>query len=126
MTIVREQPPILRKRLAEAHPSEIGLSAITYLELIYGAWKSSRYEAAYKTVVALRSVIQILPLDDSAADHYGRIRLALEKKGQIIGSNDLLIAAHALALDATLVTNNEKEFRRVPGLRVENWAKVGE
>ena len=65
--------------------------------------------------------IDVLPLDASVAADYARIRALLESKGKPIGANDLLIAAHALALDATLVTDNETEFRRVPGLKVENW-----
>ncbi|MDP2810701.1 MAG: PIN domain-containing protein, partial [Rhodocyclaceae bacterium] len=68
-----------------------------------------------------RRMIRVLPFDDAAADAYGSIRADLERRGELIGSNDLLIAAHALSLGATLVTNNLGEFQRVAGLQVENW-----
>ena len=63
----------------------------------------------------------VLPLEDAARDAYGRLRTSLERHGERIGAHDMLIAAHAIALGAILVTNNEKEFRRVKGLRIENW-----
>ncbi len=101
----------------------IGLSAISLSELQYGLHASGRYELKQP---AMQEVL--LPFEGFAYDpvdcthHYGQIRFALEKAGKIIGPLDLLIAAHALSLDATLVTNNTREFRRVPGLRVEDWS----
>lgn len=95
-------------------------SVIVQFELRFGLAKnpSKRIQFAYDVAMA---GIDVLPLENHVAPHYARIRAALESGGKPIGANDLLIAAHALALDATLVTDNETEFRRVPGLRVENW-----
>ena len=77
-----------------------------------------RYSEAVRRFLAEFSV---LPLDDSARDAYGRLRTGLERRGEVIGAHDMLIAAHAIARGATLVTNNEREFKRVKGLRIENW-----
>jgi tRNA(fMet)-specific endonuclease VapC len=101
----------------------VGLSAISLAELEYGLHAGGRYE---EKRAALQRVL--LPFEHFAFDpvecvhHYGRIRAALEKSGKIIGPLDLLIAAHALALGATLISHNTREFRRVPGLKVEDWA----
>jgi tRNA(fMet)-specific endonuclease VapC len=99
------------------------MSIITHLELVYGAWKSQHREANLLRIQALERVIPVLPLDAGASRHYGQMRAELERKGSPIGAYDLLIAAHALALGLTLVTNNAREFRRVPRLIVENWAE---
>jgi len=110
-----------RKESAEGH--RIGLSAISLAELEYGLRRSGRYEEKWP---ALRQVL--LPFERFAFDpvdcvyHYGLIRAELESKGETIGPLDQLIAAHALALEATLVTHNTREFRRVEGLVVEDWA----
>lgn len=95
-------------------------SVIVQFELRFGLAKnpSQRLQTSYDVTMA---GIDVLPLDSSAAIEYARIRALLESRGNPIGANDLLIAAHALALNATLVTDNESEFRRVPGLKVENW-----
>lgn len=101
----------------------IGLSAITVSEVEYGARRSQDYAAemaAYRKVEAPFSVFDYRALD--CPPNYGLIRYELEVKGATIGANDLLIAAHALALDATLVSNNRVHFSRVPGLKVVNWA----
>lgn len=98
------------------------MSVVTYLELVYGAHKSQQTEANEARIKQLSHLIPVQALDASAASHYGRLRTGLEKRGSLIGAYDLLIAAHALALGLTLVTNNVREFRRVPGLRLENWA----
>lgn len=101
----------------------VGLSAISLAELEYGLHAGGRYN---EKIPALQQVL--LPFERFAFDpvncvhHYGRIRSALEKSGKLIGPLDLLIAAHALALEATLITHNTREFRRVPGLHVEDWA----
>jgi tRNA(fMet)-specific endonuclease VapC len=84
---------------------------------------SVRREEAAAHLAALLETVQVLPLPLEAARRYGELRAQLQRIGQPIGSNDLWIAAHALADDLTLVTNNEREFQRVPGLRVENWAR---
>ena len=98
------------------------MSVVTYLELIYGAHKSQQVEANVARIRQLSDLIPVQALDAAAATHYGKLRAGLEKSGSLIGAYDLLIAAHALALQLTLVTNNLREFRRVPGLRLENWA----
>jgi len=89
----------------------------------FGAVVSVRRDEAAAHLLALLETLQVLPLPLEAARRYAAVRAELQRIGQPIGSNDLWIAAHALADDLTLVTNNEGEFRRVPGLRVENWAR---
>jgi len=97
------------------------MSAVTYGELEYGASKSLYRSDIQKILSELISVIPVIAIDVKAGKRYGEIRAKLEKSGRVIGNNDLWIAAHALALGITLVTNNEKEFRRVPGLVIQNW-----
>ena len=98
------------------------MSIVTYCELVYGAWKSQRVEANLAKIEQLRFLIPVEPLETGAATHYGRLRSKLERIGSPIGAYDLLIAAHALSLGLILVTRNVREFARVRGLRVENWA----
>jgi tRNA(fMet)-specific endonuclease VapC len=121
--IAKQKPQGVLARLHQLRPGDVGMSIITYLELVYGAWKSRRREANLLRIQELERVIPVLPLDASTGQHYGRIRAELERKGSPIGAYDMLIAAHALALGLTLVTNNAREFRRVPQLVVENWAE---
>jgi len=97
-------------------------SIVVAAELEYGALRRGSARLSRQLEIVL-SGIEILPLDSPAHLRYAALRVALERKGRIIGPNDLLIAAHALALDHTLVTDNEREFSRVPGLKVENWLK---
>ncbi len=101
----------------------LATSIIVAAELRYGATKSGSSALATRVDQLLRA-IEILPLRPDADEHYGAIRTQLEKTGNIIGANDLLIAAHVLALDAILVTDNVREFKRVKGLRVENWLRA--
>lgn len=109
-------------RLAEVGEDQVCTSIICAGELRFGAVRkgSARLTAE---VVALLDAIEILPLEDPAHSVYGEVRAVLERQGRPIGGNDLWIAAQALALDLILVTANEEEFRRVEGLRVENWAR---
>jgi tRNA(fMet)-specific endonuclease VapC len=100
---------------------DICISAITFAELVNGAKKSQRVEENMARLNELAELMVIAPFDQEAAIAYGDVRSALEKKGNIIGGNDLLIASHALILDCILVTNNAKEFSRVDGLKIENW-----
>ena len=102
-------------------PGEAAISVITYGELLYGAHKSSQREAALRNLREFIQLVPALPLPESAADAYGSLRAELSRKGEVISANDLWIAAHALVLELTLVTNNEKEFRRVRGLKIQNW-----
>jgi len=97
-------------------------SIIVAAELRYGAAKSGSSILAGRADQLL-DAIEILPLEPKADQHYGRIRSQLEKAGTVIGGNDLLIAAQVLAIDAVLVTDNVREFKRVKGLRIENWLR---
>ena len=102
---------------------EIAISTITLAELQHGICKSSDPAHNLEVIVDFCSPLEILPFDCRAAEIYGRIRTALERVGTPIGPLDTLIAAHALAADCTLVSNNEREFQRVAGLEVENWTR---
>src|SRR5262245_59503770 len=119
--IRRKQPPQVLERFRRLKATQVALSVVTFGELAYGAEKSLARARAFRELEEFSNFVQILPLPIEAALTYGSIRAALETKGEIISSNDLWIAAHAKAADLTLVTNNEREFRRVPGLRIENW-----
>lgn len=121
--IAKHNPPEVRERFVRHSADELVMSAITLGELRFGAEKSQNRERALAVIDQLLEVLQIAPLSESAAEHYGQIRAALQRSGQIIGNNDLWLAAHARAEGWTLVTNNEREFLRVDGLSVENWVK---
>jgi tRNA(fMet)-specific endonuclease VapC len=111
-----------RCRQAQNEGHAVGISAITVSELEFGARKSDRYEEESAAVAKVLAPFETYDYDAvSCAPHYGRIRYELEQTGQTIGAMDLLIAAHALGLNATLVTNNLAHFRRVPGLSVTDW-----
>jgi tRNA(fMet)-specific endonuclease VapC len=120
--IRRQRPPEILERFTRLTPGEAGISIITFGELSYGAQKSQSPTKAEKELGNLMSALPVLPLTAGAAGAYGEIRTDLEKRGEIIGGNDLWIAAHAMSSDLILVTNNEREFRRVRGLKLENWA----
>ncbi len=120
--IIKRKPASVLKRLESLKPGQLAMSAITFAELMNGAKKSQHVEANLAKLNALGEQLDIRPFDKQAAVSYGDVRSALEKKGETIGGNDLLIAAHALSLGWTLVTNNEREFSRVEGLKMENWA----
>ncbi len=120
--IRQNRPEEVLRRFQKLRPGEAALSVITYGELLYGARKSERRLAALERLHELVELLPALALPETAADAYGTIRAELELKGQRIGNNDLWVAAHALAAGLILVTNNEKEFRRVRGLKIQNWA----
>jgi tRNA(fMet)-specific endonuclease VapC len=124
--IRQERPEPVLRRFRRLRPGEAALSVITYGELMYGAAKSAQREAALERLRELVHWLPALPLPETAAEAYGAMRAELAAKGEMIGNignNDLWIAAHAVASGLTLVTNNEKEFRRVHGLKLQNWAK---
>jgi tRNA(fMet)-specific endonuclease VapC len=100
----------------------ICISSITLAELEYGVAKSSRPAENGNALRQFLAVIDILPFDDESTACYGAVRANLERKGKMIGALDMLIASHAKAKSITLVTNNMREFERVEGLSVENWA----
>ena len=108
--------------LRKFSPSQIATCAIVRAELIYGARKSQRVEANLLTAELLLAPYTSLPFDDRAATHYGAIRAELERAGTPIGTNDVFIAAIALANDCILVTRNTREFLRIPALRLESWS----
>ena len=120
--IANKHPVSVQQRLLKLSPGDACISTITYAELRYGAEKSKRRAHNLETLDRLRAAINVVDFDELASEQYGIIRAELEQKGQIIGGNDLLIAAHAKTLGATLVTNNVREFKRVTGLSVEFWA----
>jgi tRNA(fMet)-specific endonuclease VapC len=119
--IRQKRPEGILQRFRKLRPGEAALSVITYGELFYGAAKSKQRVAALERLHELVSLLPALTLPETAGEAYGRIRAELEARGEMIGNNDLWIAAHALAGGLTLVTNNEREFRRVRGLKVQNW-----
>jgi tRNA(fMet)-specific endonuclease VapC len=119
---MKRRPPALLRRL-DQRAASAAISVVAYGELAFGEAMSSRRDEAAAHLAALLETIQVMPLPLEAARRYAEIRAALQRIGQPIGSNDLWIAAHALAEELTLVTNNEREFQRVPRLRVENWTR---
>lgn len=113
----------IKRRLSGRSPGEVRLSAITLSEVHYGLASG---DVSLERRGALGELVALLQVDDYPADaarDFGEIRVALERAGRRIGPYDLLIAAHARHIGAVLVTNNEREFRRVPGLAVQNWLK---
>ncbi len=119
--IIKKQPVKVFNRLKKCAIGDVAVSSITVAELEYGAAKSSRPDQNRNALLAFLSPFEILPFDDQAAVHYGDIRSHLEKTGKLIGSMDMLIAAHTRSSGLTLITNNLREFSRVPDLRVDNW-----
>ena len=120
--IIKNKPKKVIMELKRHKPSEICVSAITYAELTHGVEKSMAVEKNRLALALLFSNIEVLNFDIKAAIHYGKIRAYLEKQGTPIGPLDMMIAAHAMSLGYTVVTNNIKEFERVPDLKLENWA----
>ena len=121
--IRRKRPAEILRRFQALQPGDAVISAITYGELCYGAEKSQERGRALGILEKLVTLIPTHPLPTEAGAIYGEIRCDLERRGMTIGNNDLWIAAHARSAGLTLVTNNDREFRRVPGLAVENWAE---
>lgn len=119
--IRQTKPERVLRRFRRLRPGEAVLSVITYGELFYGAMKSAQRAVALGKLHELAHLLPALPLPEAAAEVYGTIRAQLEARGETIGNNDLWIAAHALISGLILVTNNEREFGRVQGLRVQNW-----
>jgi tRNA(fMet)-specific endonuclease VapC len=119
--IVKQKPPSVVRQFEKFDVGMIGMSIITYGELFYGAQKSHFPQKTSAILADLVKLIPVLSMPVEAGKHYGKIRSQLEKLGKPIGNNDLWIAAHALALDLPLVTNNVKEFKRISDLQVENW-----
>jgi tRNA(fMet)-specific endonuclease VapC len=119
--IIKRRPKSVLDRFSAFPVGDIGISSITLAELEYGAAKSAQPRKNREALEEFVSPLDVAAFDRDAAEVYGRIRTGLEKKGLPIGAMDMLIATHALSLSVSLVSNNEREFQRVPGLRVENW-----
>lgn len=119
--IKNHRPAEVLARFSKLPPGKVAMSVITYGELCFGAQKSTKPKESRRTLEQLIALIPALSLDETVSIQYGKIRQHLQSCGTPIGNNDLWIAAHALAKKLILVTNNLAEFKRVPGLRVENW-----
>jgi len=118
---MNKRPPEVIQKFKDKEVGQIGISSITVSELQYGVSKNKFQERNLRRMEEFLTPFQILSYDESASKFYGKIRSQLESQGSIIGPLDLLIAAHALSQNLVLVTNNEKEFNRIPSLKVENW-----
>ncbi len=118
---IKRKPVSVLDRLETLASSELSMSAVTFAELMNGARKSQQVKANIERLEALAELVDVLPFDREAAVSYGMIRSELERRNEIIGGNDLLIAAHAFSRDCILVTNNEREFGRIGDLKIENW-----
>ena len=119
--IAKYNPPAVRERFARHGIQELAMSVITLGELRFGAEKSQARERSLAVVAQLERTVPVCALPEAAGEHYGQILAHLQQQGTPIGNNDLWLAAHARAEGWILVTNNEREFARVPGLQVENW-----
>jgi tRNA(fMet)-specific endonuclease VapC len=120
--LIRRRPKSVIEAMVEQQVGDVGISSVTAAELYYGVSKSVYKERNQNALEQFLAPLVIADFDIPAAMVYGSVRAYLEQQGTPIGSLDTLIAAHALSLNLTLVTNNEREFSRVPGLRLENWA----
>jgi tRNA(fMet)-specific endonuclease VapC len=120
--IIKQHPQAVIKKFKLFNVGDICISSMTLAELMYGVEKSLHQKKNKAALEEFLLPLDIIPFDDLAACCYGEIRAHLEKSGNMIGPLDLIIAAHARCLNAILVTNNAKEFARVPQLKIENWA----
>ncbi len=120
---IKHKPEKVFQKLKETEPENVCISAVTYAELIHGVEKSAAVEKNRIALALLLSNIEIMSFDVNAANEYGTIRADLENKGTPIGPLDMMIAGHARSLGYTVVTNNTREFSRVKGLNLENWAE---
>lgn len=121
IAVIRQRPVKVINKLTSQRPGDVGISTITVAELVHGVQKSNYPEQNMAALDQFLLPLEVADFDESAAVAYGQIRADLEKKGMPIGSMDLLIAAHALSLDVVLITNNTREFGRVPNLKIEDW-----
>lgn len=119
--IAKQQPVSVLEKFKHLKVGEVGMSTITYGELFYGACNSQQTEKSVRVLTELAHSIPVIPLPAQTGNHYGKIRHELNKLGMPIGNNDLWIAAHALCMNVTLVSNNLKEFTRISALKLENW-----
>lgn len=121
IALIRQKPAALIQRLTSLQPGDAGISSITLAELFHGVEKSARPEQNMSALEQFLLPLDLVDFDQDAALAYGKIRVDLERTGQLIGSMDILIAAHAVSLNVIMVTNNVQKFQRVKGLFVEDW-----
>ncbi|MGR3301180.1 MAG: type II toxin-antitoxin system tRNA(fMet)-specific endonuclease VapC [Candidatus Scalindua sp.] len=119
--IIKKRPESILKRFKKYRNQNVYISVITLAELQYGVERSSSKKFNQKIINDFISHLFVVPWDKESAVQYGKLRNALNEKGTPVGNMDLMIASHALSQDITLVTNNVKEFKRVPNLKYENW-----
>jgi tRNA(fMet)-specific endonuclease VapC len=119
---MKNRPPQVKRRF-QRHHGQMGISAVTIGELVFGAEHSQQVERNLADIEAMTARLEVLPFDTKAAFHFGQIRAELYRTGQPIGPYDMMIAGHARACGLKLVTNNAKEFERVQGLLLEDWSK---
>ncbi len=119
--IINKKPQTVIEKIKTLKPSQVKLSSISVGELEYGVSKSPNREKNRIALIDFISAFDILPFDDGDAEIYGLIRATLEKNGEVIGPYDMQIAAQAISNDLILVTNNEKEFKRIKNIKIENW-----
>jgi tRNA(fMet)-specific endonuclease VapC len=120
--IHRSRPAQVLRRFQNLREGEAVISLITFGELLYGAAKSARRIEALARLEELKRFLHVFPMSEAVAQSYGVLRADLESRGELIGNNDLWIAAHSLSAKLILVTNNAREFSRVRGLKIQNWA----
>lgn len=121
--IAKQRPPSVAQRFEKLAAGTVGMSLVTWGELRHGAEKSQQRAMALATLDSLQALIPVIAMSEAVGESYGAIRAQLERAGTPIGNNDLWIAAHALALNITLVSNNTREFERVPKLKLNNWVE---
>ncbi len=119
---IKNRPAKVREAF-KRHADYLAMSTVTLGELIYGAEKSTQSDRNLADIEALAARMDVVPFDSQAAIHFGQVRAELAESGKLIGPYDLMIAGHARSRGLILVTNNLREFKRVPGLRVENWVR---
>jgi len=122
--VINKKPQVIVERIRKKKPEDVAISSITLAELEYGVSRSQYPDRNRVALLQFLFPFMIVDFDQMAAQEYGTIRTKLESVGKPIGPMDMLIAAQAKALNLIVVTNNEKEFKRVEGLRIENWCKA--
>ena len=123
---MKKKPLAVAEKIQALSKEKFCISVITFAELLHGVYKSVNQEKNFNSLMQFLSGVATLQLDARAADEYGRLCAYLQKRGTPIGTMDMLIAAHALSQNLTLVTNNVREFERVPNLKIENWSEENE
>lgn len=119
--IIKKKPEGVIKRFLKMKPDSVAISSITVSELYYGVAKSSRHDENTVALEQFLLPLTVINFNKEDSISYGNLRAELERKGKLIGAMDMLIAAQALSRDLILVTNNEREFKKIDGLSIENW-----